>query len=465
MKNSQFHLLIIVVILLFASLIIIETAKTEYLYSFDPWAHLFFAKFAESEEFLSNNVTVHNGSIGASYKSFLRSNFYTFSMVSGVEMYQLVRFGGVFLRIIYTGLVYILILTITNEKLVALFTAIIIYASPYFAVRSYLSFPENFAILFYLLALWAFEKYRATKNASFLSIPSFSFVAAAYIHSKSIPFFSFIIVAYLTYFLIEKKYKEIKHIIISFAVSIVFMLPILYDTFLSVSILQNNINFLTEDTLAARYLPPTFSSYENYLSTLLLVLSIYGLFYIIKNHGKRYLPILILFLLTFILSLGMHLNIFVPADRMQAYLFLPIIMVVGVYLKHVYQSIESPLGKNFLITATVILALLNVQNISPWFPFWHGEIEISQTINELLEIDEEALVSIGDEEKMLLYLIDKPKQVCINGTFYRFKRSGFQQSIHNCESSKYILSKSDTPPNDYRLFSQENDYFLYAISP
>jgi len=340
-----------------------------------------------------------------------------------------------------------------------------IYVSPYFAVRSFISFPENFAILFYLLAIWAFEKYRSTEKAAFIYITGFSFVSSAYIHAKSIPFFSFIFIAYFTYFLVERNINAIKHLIISFAISAIFVLPILIETFLSVSVLQNNINFQTNETLAARYTPPTFSSYENHIGTLLFVSSIFGLIYIVKKHRRNHLPIIILFTLSFTLSLGMHLNIFVPTDRMQAYLFLPIIMIVGVFLKFVYASIKNTTTKNFLIAISVILAVLNVLRISPWFAFWHGEIEISQTMNEILNNDNEALVSIEKDVNMLVYLIDKPKQVCINGTYYRFIPSENQQKIRNCASSKYILSKSDIPPDEYLLFVNAKEYFIYSRSP
>ena len=129
------------------------------------------------------------------------------------------------------------------------------------------------------------------------------------------------------------------------------------------------------------------------------------------------------------------------------------------------HSRESSKSKNFLIAISVILAVLNVLRISPWFAFCHGEIEISQTMNEILNNDNEALVSIEKDVNMLVYLIDKPKQVCINGTYYRFIPSENQQKIRNCASSKYILSKSDIPPDEYLLFVNAKEYFIYSRSP
>jgi len=467
MKKRSSHLLILsAIVLLFSMMIAIETAQREYLYSYDPWIHHFFAKYAETQEFFSRTVEVHNGIVETPYRTFLRSDVYIFSLITGLEIFQVVRFATVFLRFLFVLMVYMVANVLSDDKKIALMTSVLIFSSYYFVWRSYISFPENLVIIFFLLEIWAFEKYRKSDKVVFLYFVGLSLVGTIFIHPKSIYIAGAIIAAYLAYFIIAKDIKTIKSILILVLVSSLISFPILMETIsIFIDTFVYNIGFASSQGLVSKgnpqYIPPTFLSYQRYLGEAIIIITILGLVYLIRRDIRRNLPLLLIFSFTFLLSLGTHLQIYVPTDRMQAYLFLPLIAIAALSLKHLFAEMLGSYAIMISIASLVVLSVFNVSEVRPWFAHWHGEIGITKAINELLDADNQALIFVDEASWKAFYLLEHPGNICINEDENHDFVVENSTRLADCQAPEFYLSKTEIPPDGYSFLIQENEYYLF----
>jgi hypothetical protein len=461
------YFLVASTIVFFSTLTIAKIIQTPYLYSLDPWRDVFFTPYAEPNEFFTAEVEVHNGKLVAPYRTFLRSSVYLFSSMSGLDAYSVFRFASVFLRILYVLLAYAVVNTFIEDRKLSLIVVFLIYSSDYFVWRSYITFPENLAVLFHLLSLWSLENHRRTGKSVFLVTVAISLSAVLFVHPKSLFFSGFIVTAYVVPFLIAGKFKAARDILTSIGAVVILALPVLVEILkILASTVTDNFGDTSSYGAIARalptYLPPTYASYEGFIGPLILLFTFLGIVRLVGRGLMHHLHILLLLAFSILLSLGTYFKLYVPTDRMQAYLFIPLILVASISLESLFRETESLLARRAIVTAVVVLSVFNVVHTDPWFGLRHGEIEIADRINQLLVGDSQShLVSIEANIGLIAPLLADPDRVCIEPGDLDFVLGDNPQSLADCDHAQYRVTENREPPEGYSLLVGAKDYYLF----
>lgn len=443
--NNRINIFLLAsIILLFSILIFNQINSTDKLYNYDSWHHLYFTEHGESEQFFSDSIETYDGELTSPYKSFLRSEIYLFHIVTGISLFEIFQFASIFLRILFVLMVYITALTFTKNKIVSLLTTILIFTSYYFVWRSYLTFPENLAIIFFLFSIWALENYKLKDKKIYLVFLIFVIISIAYVHPISLIFLCLILASYLLFFLINKNYRQIKVILWFILASLIFIAPIVNYLF---ALLKDRIfgNIGSESAYGSiaetmvQYTPPAPSTYIYYSGLIMILLSILGVIYLFKKDIKNNLPVIFILTFSFILSLGSWLHIYVPTDRMQAYLFIPLVIVSSIYLKNLLLK-KPKYVTCIIIFLIIIFSVFNVISIPPWFALWHGESEMGNYLNQNYNLSK--LYSFDGLEVPLL----------------RFEHP--ESITENKSISDYIITKNPNIFGGYKQIKQFKEYCL-----
>lgn len=437
------------------------------LFNFDPYRHLFYTDFGESVDFLNNEIPVHNGIIIDRYKTLLRANTFIFSQVTGFSNYQIFRFGSIILRGLYIILIYLVLREFTKNASISLLGTILLFSSPQVIWRSTIYWPDNLANLFFIFALWILEKYRNEKNEQLLYLLAISFLGEIFTHPPSLYILGFIIIGYLAYFLIEKDLEALKKIAIAGLISLIISFPIVADI-VEVVINKTLVNNLGDSSRFAplakidiRYTPPDLTFFLSQSGPVLILLAAFGLIYCLYHNFKRSLPLVIFFSLTFLLSLSTYFDLYVPPDRIQAYLIIPLLLLSISFLDFFFSSQSSPILKILISTILVLISFANLHMMEPWIGYKNGETESATVINALMEEDPDTLVWIERNADLVIFLLEKPENICLPEHLWYFQISDSPVTNQECLSADYRLSDLPQPIHGYQLVDHFQYYYLF----
>ena len=211
-----------------------------------------------------------------------------------------------------------------------------------------------------------------------------SIIAVSYFHPATLIYLSLIIFSYISHYIINNQYNALKQVLVHSLLSILFIIPNITNIFqkLIETIFKNVGDFSPYGQIAkemVQYTPPGLFDYIGYIGSLLLVLLVFSLISIMFQL-KKHSQLLILFITSLLMSFGTWFHIYVPTNRMQAYLFLPLVLLVSIYLS---ENIFSNKDRYvlYILSMVIILSVFSVLKISPWFALWHGETEIGNYLN------------------------------------------------------------------------------------
>ena len=191
---------------------------------------------------------------------------------------------------------------------------------------------------------------------------------------------------------------------------------------------------------AVQYSPPSFGTYLYFIGPLFVVLSIFGAILILTKDERENLPILILLIISLIFSLGSFLHIYIPTDRLQAYLFIPVLITSMVSIKYFFNNLSKSF-KILFVFLIFLFSFITLVNTSPWFALWHGEIEAGDYLNLNYKPGE-------------LYYLDEGVQI----EFLRFE---YPLSVtRDVTKAKYVITKDTIGFESYRLIRQFKEYYL-----
>jgi len=458
---------IVALLALFVGLIAIQLTNSGYLDSVDPWTHRFFTQFAESRMLYSDTVIIHNGQMQQPYLTFMRTVIYLLTQVGQIDTYTLFFYGSLVLRAVYILLTFACVLALTRHATTALICGVLLFTSPYFIFRSYMTFPENIAVLFFLGLILGFEKYRNSNKAIFLILVVVSLVGGAYFHPKSLYISGFIVAGYLLYFIVNVEFRKVEYTLLSIIVSLFITLPIFPNLTSTVSAVvidnvgDNSIwgSFIQGDS---RYLPPGVNDYIQFIGYPVIILSMLGIIRCVRDGIRRNIHLLFMLACTFTLSLGTHLHIYMPTDRMQAYLYIPLVLIASVYLTS-YIKRANHISQFFLLILITMFALSTTIDNKPWFALWHGEIPMSEQINILMAENPDAILEIDGDAIFMSVLMQYPDRICVPYVLeFPWYRPPQKDSIPDCSTADYHLARSNEPITGYRILANYDAYFLFT---
>lgn len=444
--------LLTLLIVTFLAILYAKIEDQPYLFSYDPWQHLLFSELGEAEEYFSRTLT-YQGSVGElPYNSTMRSLLFLLHRISGLEIYVMMRLGGFFLRIPYLILVLLLVRTFVTDKPQFLLAATLLATtSSYFVWRTFILFPENLVILFHMLLFWASELSRRKGRAGDLVLVALAWGSVFYIHPRSIFYSSFIVGAYgVSLWLNYSRPTFLKY---GFAIlsGTIFAFPVLWDYAGDlVRTLQVNVGQNSSFGLVAagnpRYLPAGVQEFIDYTGALMLLGAAIGIVYLLRTHARKSIHLLLFFAASFGLALGPLFKIYVPTDRMQAYFYLPVIVLAatGYYhliWKHAPRWLHAVLCAGFLA-----ISVLTAVESRPWLGLQSGQIEMAEFINTRLANEPDALLFYDTPISTLWPLLRHPAQICIASVYdLHFSHSEDPDQIAKCSQADYVVTSIERP--------------------
>lgn len=466
---SPAKLALILIAVVFSILLELRMAETPYLYQVDSWTHRYFTERTETQSILLRHIETANGNTFAPYDSIMRTNIALLSSFSGIDVYTFYRFGSIVLRLLYILVLYMALTAFTRYEGLALMVAVISFSSWYYSWRSHLMFPENSVLLYNILIIWSFKRLIDTRDKGYSALVAVCFVAVMYTHTRSLYYTAIIYAGFVLHMFVHYQWYNLRLIVLHHTVAIVFVFPILLE---NASILRQVVayNFGDQSTYGSivaespRYAPPDFDFYLRHMGYLLLPMGIASALIIIVAGIKEHLHVFTMLLLGFILSLGPRLQLYVPPDRMQAYLYIPITIGIVSAMTIIFDKSLNRVGQFFVISGFIAWSLINTYLTDPWFALWRGEFPASEHLNTLLADDPDAYVGLIDDTMRAFFLMDHPEQIClIDVTDQAFIANVETPQPDVCVEPEFYLSRAiDNHPPGYQLLQEHNQYYLFV---
>ncbi|TAK13896.1 MAG: phospholipid carrier-dependent glycosyltransferase [Anaerolineae bacterium] len=404
----------------FLFLLVWPMLEVDQLYGADVWRHYFYTRFGETREFYSDTVETLRSTISDAYPTTLRSNMYLFSTLLGDDPYLTVRYFSTFLRAVFFLLVYAVVQIFTGERRWAALGVVLMMSSYNFVWRSTQTWPENQALLMYLLALYGFERNRQTGEKPALVLVGIALVGVIYNHPPSLYTFLAMAGGYGLVALLNRNWTTIKQYAVLAMLALLLALPVANELFNPFS--TTLVNNLGENSLwapyareQARYDPVQTVFFQEQLGSAMIILAALGLLAARSDSLRERLPLVVLVLFGFALSVSTHFSFYIPPIRAMSYLTLPMIPLAIIGARAASLSLSARGLRALLVGVVALAGLVMVLNTPPYFTYTRGEITMGQAVNARLAADPG--ISVGflhDQGIEVLYLLNEPGAVCFN---------------------------------------------------
>jgi hypothetical protein len=393
-----------------------EVFRVEGLFSFDPWYHLAVTNEVEARQGMIYGFEYYSGNVKFDYPTSMWILVSSLHQLSGVELITLFKILGLFARTAAALAVYILGVHILSHNGYALIAPGLLLASPYLYFRALITFPENFALVFILLAFYAMLK--SLKSHRLTTLLPLVLAAHLYIHYRS-ALVSFSLLAIVLVYGLSKK-SFVPNQVISFSIKLViFALPVVglaaYQYYLY------PITNIGEQALWApfaadwRYAPPSWDTYVYRIGILAVILAVVGSATVIRQPSIPGLLLLFWLALMGILTRGAEFQILVPTDRVFAYLILPV-TILGALGAKFLVSLVKPRSVKFRAFLAIILAASIVASmvvVLPDIRGWEGisqqELDAVEWLNE--NIADSTVVAVAGSILLPYYLVVEKRSV------------------------------------------------------
>lgn len=466
--NRSQLLAIFLTLTLFAIFLFTQMSQNDILYSLNPWTQRFFTDFGEPQQLFTQAVSIQSGDLVLPHPSLLRTNTYLLSEVGQLDSFQIYQFGSIILRIIYTILVMMIVITMTGKVQYALVICLIIFTSPFFIFRSHVLIPQNVTVLFFLLMIWGFEKYRKTGRIIFLSMVMLSLLGNAVYDPTSIMVSGIIIVSYTALFLANEDLRKTEMTYFSLLIVVVLLLP-MFDTLLQV--IQTTFTRFGDNSIWAQYvkspagtLTPLVNTYFEIIGYPVSIFSVLGIFAIVWRSLRQYIHLLVMLGLILLFMVNLSPQPSLTPSRMQDYIYIPLLLISAVYVSVLFSR-TGRLIRMALISLLITMSLATMIKNPPWIRLNDGTLGMANSVNSLLNAEEDTTVFIEADAMFLTNLIRHPDQVCAYwDPVFQWYRPPVNNEIPDCTQADYRVRLDNQPIVPYQFVQQIGDYSLFERS-
>lgn len=391
----------------------------------------------------------------------MRTLIYLINKVFNIPLIIIFKYSGFVTRIILLLSIYYYCkkFIIKSDKTL-LFIPLLAFSSYYFMYRSWITFPENYVLIFHSLTLIITTKLlsakKDSKNYLLFILLGINTAATIYFHRPSFIVTGVMNATFIFIYLYLNKFNKNSFKIIIFYIlfTILISLPVLggllseYKNQISWNVGSNSSYSSVAKNLPL-YKKPTVDTFIFYSSILLLTFFISGLVLLLKNISTTNIQLLIYVFFTFFLSISTYFNIYLPTDRMQGFFMIPLILVSFIGLNyHVATYLKkSKILISILIVTFFYIAIINISSSYGWYALSKGEINVSKYINNLINKTSDKIY-IDQNINLTLLRISNPKNITT-----KIKNAKYiitNKTIHNVGS--YILEKNF---GDYEIYKKQ----------
>lgn len=377
-NNNKSNIIIVLILLLFFSIPLIKVWDFQYLFTSDPWYHMYFTKYLEPISFYWKDLFLSDWVLSSHYPTLMRSYLYEFHIITNVDYLIIFKYFGFLTRFLLILFFILLVkLFLKNNKYLYIWI-IFLLSWYYFWYRSYITFTENFIILFHLIILYYSILFLKSNKWKYLLLSTFFTSISLYFHYPSaiIPFciyFSTIVIFLFNSFNKKNIYLVIKNLILFFILSSNSLLWVIKEYIWQV---KYNVWETSWYWALNRFIPPNLDTYQNYQSEIIILFAFFWFTVLLKKIKKYFyvfFPFFVLLLITFILSNWTRFYLNLPTDRMQSFFMIPVWVISVIWFIYIIKKFNY-IQKILLFFLIFVLSLNNVINSNWWFKIWRWEI-------------------------------------------------------------------------------------------
>lgn len=440
------------IVTLMCAILLMHIAASDHLIDKDAQQQLYLSRYAGIETMFGTGVEIYNGYFNVPHPSILQTQLDLIVQASEISLDTVYRFGALVLRGCYILLVFGLAVTLTNDRRIALVTCLMAISSQYFVHQSYILFPENVAVIFFLFLLWALERYRQSHHTPYLFGVFFALVGGLYVHPLSTFIAVLILIAYVIYFLVHLDWRSIEQTLLTLLFVCVVAFPIIIRTFSTViafvTIQQPPVP--TDAGFALRLL----LDYIVFIGLPFTLFLLPGLVYLGRWRWKANIHVLVFTIPTIFLAIGTYAQVFVPITQLRAYLLLPLVMVGSLYVKHLFKRMPQ-VGIFFVLIFVTAFAVDTLVRVPETTSITAEERNLTRTINSYLAEFPDRYLILDSEDTDLIYLIEHPQQVCAYENV-----TPKPDTDYVCADPDLVIVHEDTTFAGYVLVSRYGDRYL-----
>lgn len=455
-------LAIFLTITLYVAFLGVQASLLQRLYGYEPYIQKFFADHGEPDELFNQRVDIYSGQLILPNTSLLRTTTYTVSEGGMTDSDLLYTYGAVFLRGIFVLLVMMIVIAMTNKVQYALVTGLICFTSPFFVFRSTSLIPENVSVLFFLLLIWGFEQYKRTGRIVFMPVVIMAIIGNIIYYPNSVVMNLVIVFGYVMVFLFNEDPRKIEVTLFTVMIALILLLP-MFDTI--VGILGATLHSFGDNSVWELYtygdLGPDINSYFELIGYPTSIFAILGIVVIVRWQWRKYLHLLVMLACILFLMVELSPRLFVDPARMQTYLYLVLLLIVGVYMSVLFTR-TSRFVRMMLISIFVAYGIATMLTNPPWQRITLDELAMVETANQFLAENSDEIIYVDADAADLSILIEHPKQLCAYYDpifqWYVPPKSG---DVPDCTGVEYIIASNELSLPDYRIVDQTDDLALY----
>ena len=385
-ENRLIYVVLALVLVIFLVFGLVEVYRAEGLFSYDPYYHMNLSQLLEREQEIVTEIDFYEGSNPPQYLTSMQLLTVLIHKYTGLSYMTIYRTFGLFCRIFAALALFITAAYFLGSKRYALVAVILFLSAPYIFLRSLISYPENLVLPFHILIFGSIVKGLREKRAD-PALPLF-ISAALYIHYRSLVIPAVLLILYVVF------RKSIKHALAVAATTAVLSAPILF------SAVDQYMKYLNVNVgpgarwkpfaTGTSYIVPTLNYYIAQLGVLLILFTLLGLFFLLRRMDGPKFILLVWLVFAFILTRGKEVGLFIPTDRMLAYLCVPAALVSALFLKEALEAATLSSRARTALVCLVALSLVfflavNLPAVQGWVGIGRDQRNAAAWLNENVE--------------------------------------------------------------------------------
>lgn len=425
-KKYKVSIFVVLISFLFMALPVYKATKVDYLFAADPWEHLYLVEHGESEKLYSQTVSLYDGKINVHYPSLMRTMIYLITKHTGISSFEIFKYSGFVTRLILAFLIYFYCFRyIKSDNKIKILLPFLVFSNYYFLYRSWITFPENYVLIFHLITLILTTELLISKSKQYLLfiLLSVNTALTIYFHRPSFIVTGVMLFSFSILYLYKNKFSKhslilfFSHVIFTILLCLPVMRGLIYEY---ISQFESNVGTNAIYSRVAQgmsqYTNPTLSTYISFSSNIIVIFFVIGIFSSFVNISLRSSQLFIYCIFTLFLSLSNYFNIYLPTDRMQGFFMIPITLISYIGLVFVFNILF--VNNNLLNTLTILFLIFttftNVIYSDGWFSLWHGESETGRYINSYLMNNQNNLIFLNNVVGAAQLRISNPLMITTN---------------------------------------------------
>jgi hypothetical protein len=369
-KDRWVYVALILVLGIFLMLGISEVYRVDGLFSYDPYYHMNLSRQLESEGDIVTEIEYYGGSSPPQYTTSMRLITVLIHQYTDISYLDIYRTFGLFCRVFAALSLFVVAGYFLGDKRYALAAVILFLSAPYIYLRSLITYPENLVLPFHILIFGCIVKgLREDKAPPALAL----YVSAAlYIHYRSLVVPAVLLVLFILF------KKSIRYAIVLSAFIAVLSAPVLlyainqYRSYLAINV-GAGATWAPYAT-GPSYTAPALGYYQGQLGILLLLFTFLGIPFLLRKIDAVKFILLVWLVFTFVLTRGRAVGLYIPTDRMLAYLSVPASLVSALFLKELLEA--RAISPRVRAAAGFVLALSMVFMLAVSLPTVQGWVGI-----------------------------------------------------------------------------------------